>query len=128
MDKLIREILATSKTNICVNSVPKTRNRNTLNKTIDEANHELYDLITSIRSESQEYRGRLFSLSNSTLHRDNFYLEDGINYNPDGVRKLMLRLKDGFEKALRGGLSTDQSQSPKQPGATNTHTEQYSYE
>ena len=64
-------------------------------------NKEILKLISYLRRVHPELRHRLFSFDNRTLHRNNFYSDDGVHLNFDGNRKLMLRLRDAFDKALR---------------------------
>ena len=101
MEDLIWNVMDNSSSNLVINPIIETRNNIGLNKVIKAANNEILRLISYLRREHPALRKRLFSFDNRTLHRNNFYDEDGVHLNVDGNRKLMLRLRDAFEKALR---------------------------
>ena len=101
MEDLIWNVIDNSSSNLVINPIIETRNNMGLNKVIKAANKEILKLISYLRRVHPELRHRLFSFDNRTLHRNNFYSDDGVHLNFDGNRKLMLRLRDAFDKALR---------------------------
>ena len=102
---------------ICLSLVVPTSNNAPLNKKINELNEELNLMVTTLRSDQENLRERLFTYNNSSVAWLNKKLPQGVLLTERGKLVMWTKLKDGLRKTLR--LPRPNLNNPNSPNRQN---------
>ena len=104
--RLVRYLMNTTSSSICLSSILFTRDDVNLNDKISYVNKEMYRMVSRLRDNSRRAKEALFSYTNRSLGsisvpKPELLKEDGVHLTQHGTVKLMLNLKDALLKCLR---------------------------
>ena len=116
-EELVELMLDSTAATICFSLVVPTSNDALLNKKINELNRELNLMITTMRSDQENLRERLFTYNNSSVAWQNKKLPQGVHLTERGKLVMWTKLKDGLRKTLR--LPRPYLNNPNSPNRQN---------
>ena len=116
-EELVELMLDSTAATICLSLVVPTSNNAPLNKKINELNEELNLMVTTLRSDQENLRERLFTYNNSSVAWLNKKLPQGVLLTERGKLVMWTKLKDGLRKTLR--LPRPNLNNPNSPNRQN---------
>ena len=100
-EELLELMLESTAAKICFSLVVPTSNNAALNEKINELNQQLNLMVTTMRSDQENLRERLFTYNNSSVAWLNKKSPQGVHLTERGKLVMWTKLKDGLRKTLR---------------------------